>query len=154
MSYRCCIIRLKFITQKMFLYVVYYLSPLIQTVYTRTVDRNISHPYPVEFFPRKISRTIQPLPHTHGSYDLHSSNFNPSNNSVILTKLFRAWKPHFFHYRCDPIPFRKTFFIVDSYIKVKSFFLDLTKFRQHFALISKYMTWKWWHEFHHNQVCT
>jgi len=46
------------------------------------------------------------------------------------------------------------FFIVDSYVKVKSLFLNLTKFQQHFTLISKYTTWKGWHEFIHNQVCT
>ena len=43
------------------------------------------------------------------------------------------------------------FFILDSCVYI---FLDLTKFWQHFALISKYTTWKRWHQFHHNQVCT
>ena len=49
---------------------------------------------------------------------------------------------------------RRYFFIVDSYIKVKYLFLNLTKFWQHFVLIFKYMKWKRWCEFHHNQVCT
>ena len=44
--------------------------------------------------------------------------------------------------RYGPIPFRKTFFILHSYITVKYVMLNLMKFRQHFALVSKYTTWK------------
>ena len=46
-----------------------------------------------------------------------------------------------------PYPIQEDIFIVDSYVKVYSLFLDLTKFWQHFALISKHTTWKWWHLF-------
>ena len=46
------------------------------------------------------------------------------------------------------------FLIVDWYVKDNCLFLNLTKLWQHFALASKYTTWKQWHEFHYNQVCS
>ena len=47
------------------------------------------------------------------------------------------------------------FFIVDWYVYVNCLLLNLTKFWQHCALVSKYTTWKWWHLIiHHIQVWT
>ena len=74
---------------------------------------------------------------------------------MILTKLSHAWNLTFlFLSKVWPYPIQEDIFIEDSYVNVKSVFLNLTKFWQHFALISKYTTWKQWHEFHHSQVCT
>jgi len=60
-----------------------------------------------------------------------------SYSSCMITSLFslKVW----------PYSIQEDIFIVDSYVKVYSLFLDLTKFQQHFTLISRITTWKWWH---------
>ena len=52
-----------------------------------------------------------------------------------------------FHKKVWPYPFREDNFLLDSHKQVKTVMLNLTKFWQHFALLSKYTTWKWWHQF-------
>ena len=66
-------------------------------------------------------------------------------DDVLLSKLsVMHAKLTFLHWRCGPTPFRKTFFIVESNVQVKSLSSDLMKFRQHFALVFKYTRWKRW----------
>ena len=45
-------------------------------------------------------------------------------------------------------------FMLASNVRVSIILKNLTKFRQHFALVSKYTTWHRWNEFPDNQVCT
>jgi len=143
MPYSCCVILLNPITQQMFSYVVEYLSSPVQIVYTMTkiffvLIRSTS--FEGEFQEPFCSFLI----HRAHAIDIHPTSIHVINNSVILTKFFDAWKSHFFIQSVALSHSGRQFFIVDSYIKVKSLFLNLTKFRQHFALISKYTTWKWW----------
>ena len=154
MSYPRCIILLNPITQQMFLYVIEYFSSLVQTVYTKTeifcvLIRSISFggEFQELFHPFLICKAHLIC--------VHLTSIHLINNSVILTKFFDAWKSHFFIKDLALyIVFRKTFFILDSYIKVKSLFLKLMKFWQHFTLISNYTTWKRWDQFPDNQVRT
>ena len=48
----------------------------------------------------------------------------------------------------------KLSFMLASIVKVTIIYKNLTKFRQHFALVSKYTTWHRSNEFPDNQVCT
>ena len=137
----------------MLLYVVQYLSSSIQTIDARTIIFSI--------LIRSTSFWIklQELLHAFlifwaDATFIHPTLIHLSNNSVILTKLFNAWKSHFFIIGVVLSHLGRQSFMVASYVRVNSILLNSTKFQQHFALVSKYTTWHRSNEFPDNQVCT
>jgi len=128
MPYSYCIILLNPITQQMLRYVVQHLSSLVQTIYTRTkknfvLIRSTS-------FKRKLQELFNAflICKVHATL-VHPTSIHLNNNSVILTKLFDAWKSHFFNIGVALSHSGRHFFMVASYIKVKSILLNLTKFQ-------------------------
>ena len=72
---------------------------------------------------------------------------NPTSIHVSCSTRGRLlWHMHdsltFFIWRSDPIPFKNKLFLIHSYVQVKYVMLNLMKFWQHFALVSKYTKWK------------
>ena len=73
-------------------------------------------------------------------FALYTTLIHLNNNSVILSKLFDAWKSHFFIEGVALSHYGRRFFMVDSYVKVKLILLNLTKFSiSHWSLNT-------WHE--------
>jgi len=137
----------------MILYVVQYLSSSVQTIDARTIIffvliRSTS-------FRSKLQKLINAflICRAHATF-IHPTSIHLNNNSMILTKLFHASNSHFFIIGVALSHSRRHFFMVASYDKVKSLLLNLTKFWQHFTLVSKYTTWNWWDYFPDSQVCT
>ena len=137
MSYPRGVILLNPITQQMLPYVVQHLLSPIQTIDAR--KKIFSVLIQSTSFGSKLQELINAflICRANATF-VHPTSIHLNNNSVILTKLFDTRKSHFFIKSVALFHSGRHIFMVDSYIKVKSLLLNLTKFRQHFALISRY----------------
>ena len=126
-----------------FSYVVQYLSSFVQTIDARiiiffVVIRSTS-------FEGKLQELFDAflICRAHANF-IHPTLIHLSNNSVILTKLFDAWKSHFFIIGVALSHLGRLSFMLASYVRVSIILKIMTKFPQHFALVSRYTTWHWW----------
>jgi len=121
-------------------YVVQYLSSSIQTIDARTIIFSIFI-WSTSFWSKLQELLDAFLIFWADVTFIHPTSIHLSNNSVILRKLFDAWKSYFFIIGVALSHSRRLSFMVDSYVGVNSILFNLTKFWQYFALISKYTTW-------------
>jgi len=119
--------------------VVQYFSSSVQTIDARTIILSIL--IRLTSFVSKLKKLINVflICRAHATF-IHPNSIHLNNNSVILTKLFHASNSHFFIIGVALSHSGRHFFMVASYVKVKSLLLNLTKFWQHFALVFKYTT--------------
>ena len=111
------------------------------------MDRSILHPCLVNFV-WQIARNLQPHSRSLQLCVVYSSNFDPSLVYChVRYIILHACEPLFFHKKVWSYPIQEENFPLHSNKQVKTIILNFRKFRQHFALVSKYTTWKRWHQF-------